>query len=99
VGSSASLNTQAQNLSWLALDNHLAGTAANLAVNREPLQWNARIHRQIEALAAIRALDGFGEFHLGRQREGSFGSTRIQPAFSALSGTCSFMLGQLPRGC
>lgn len=54
---------QVQDLARVAFGNHLQRPATDLAIDREALPWSARVNDQIEALAAIRALDGFADFH------------------------------------
>ncbi len=61
---SPALDLQVQHLARLALGHHLERAATDLAVSRESLSLNARIHRQVEALAAVRALDGFAALHM-----------------------------------
>jgi hypothetical protein len=61
---SSAASLQAQNLAWFAFDRHLKGTTAHLAVRREPLRGDTRVHHQHKALAAMRALDGLADFHV-----------------------------------
>jgi hypothetical protein len=56
------VNLQAQDLARLAFGCHFEGAATDLAIGGEPLSRAARIHDQIEALAAVRALKGFADF-------------------------------------
>ena len=42
---------QAQDFTRLIFDNHLEWTAADVAINREPLRRYARIKNRLEALA------------------------------------------------
>jgi hypothetical protein len=60
---SAGLHVQAQNFARLALRNDFARAAADLAVGRETLKTRARVNHDLEALPAVRTLDGLGDFH------------------------------------
>ena len=60
---SPSQHIQAQHLARFALGYDFEWPATNLAVSRESLCGDARVHRQVEALAAKGALDGLGHFH------------------------------------
>ena len=53
----------AQDFTRFAFGNHFKWPAADLTIGRKSLCRGARIHHQIEALAAIWALDGFADFH------------------------------------
>ena len=54
---------QAQDLPHFTFGKDFKRPAADLAIGRESLAWVACVHHQIETLAAIRALNGFGDFH------------------------------------
>jgi hypothetical protein len=56
-------HVQPENLTRLTFDKHFKRTAADLAIGRESLGWGARIDGQLKGLAAIRAPDGFSDFH------------------------------------
>jgi hypothetical protein len=58
------MHFQAQNLSRFAFDRDFEWPAADLAIRREPLAGGARVNRQVKALAAIGALNGFAGFHV-----------------------------------
>ena len=57
------LHFQTENLPGLALGKNLEGTAAHFAIRGEPLLLDAGINRQVELLAAERALNGSRNFH------------------------------------
>jgi hypothetical protein len=53
----------------IALGSHFEGAATDLAFGGKPLGCDTRINHQIRALAAIRALNGFADFHLQLRQE------------------------------
>src|ERR1035441_4869121 len=55
---------QAQNLSRLTLNKHLERPATYFAISRKPLAGGARVNHQVKALATIRALHSFTDFHV-----------------------------------
>ncbi len=56
-------NIKTQNLAGLAFCGNEEGTAANFAIRGEGLRVHAGINHQFKGLAAIGALDGFGNLH------------------------------------
>jgi hypothetical protein len=58
------VDLEAQHLARFAFGRHLEGTATYLAIGRKPLPGGAGIDNQFEALAAMRALNGFADFHI-----------------------------------
>jgi hypothetical protein len=55
---------QAEDFSRCAFGNNLKWSAAHFAIDRELLPGNARVHSQLKALAAKRALHNFTHFHM-----------------------------------
>jgi hypothetical protein len=60
---SARLHVQAQNFAGLAFGRDLEWPTADLAICREPLKSFRGVHHNVDALAAVRALNWFGDFH------------------------------------
>src|SRR2546427_12488721 len=58
-----SLHVQTENFPRLAFRNHLEWPAADFAIDNEGLGTDTGIDRQLEALAAKGALDGFRYLH------------------------------------
>ena len=58
-----SLHVQTENFPRLAFRNHLEWPAADFAISNEGLGTDAGIDRQLKALAAKGALDGFRYLH------------------------------------
>ena len=58
------MNLQAQDRARLAFGSYFEGATTDLAVGGKPLGPAACIHDQIEALAAVRALNGLADFHI-----------------------------------
>jgi hypothetical protein len=57
------LRLQPENLARLAFGEDLERPAADFAIGRKPLRGDAGVNHQVEALAAIWALDGLADFH------------------------------------
>jgi hypothetical protein len=58
------LHLNIQDFARLAFGKHFKWPATDLAVSRKPLRRNARIDHKLKGLAAVWALDGFGNFHV-----------------------------------
>ena len=54
---------QGQEFARLAFNRQFKWPAADLAIRRESLRGGARINHEGKLLTAIRALDGFADFH------------------------------------
>ena len=60
---STGLHVQAQNFPRLAFRDDFHRTAADFAIRGEALKSAAGVHHHFKTLAAIRALNCFGNFH------------------------------------